>query len=444
MARLAGSIVQGGLVSAQAALQRIVGCLLCACVCAGLPAVAAQATPNRGADGLVRAAPDGTARLPARAADSTQAPFATGAVLRKAATLVGSDTVTNDNFGFAVGTYGTTAIVGAIGHRPPGNPGGTATGAAYIFARSTTGVWSQQAELAPPAWAQNGNFGYAVAVYDQTAVVTAPFTNQGDGLVAIYQKLNGLWALQQTIASSPGTDFGWSVALLKSTLIIGAPGSGPSGAAYVFVRGNSAWTQRAVLVPPSGSGGFFGEDVSISGTSTPFTVAVGAPLESSSTGAAYVFQGAAATWHETGHLQAADGAVGDQFGWSVANSASAVAVGANDAGGHVGAVYVFTKTASGYVQQSKIVPQDGAYGAQFGTILSMAGQTIVTNNELRGAVYVYTQQNGFWSQRAELVRGGLFGNSLDLVGTTLAVGDNSANASAGTAYLYRLNLTSSP
>ncbi len=72
-----------------------------------------------------------------------------------------------------------------------------------------------------------------------------------------------------------------------NTLVAGAFGkNNNTGAAYVFVRSGTTWTQHARLTASDGvSGDFFGVPVSMSGN----TVVVGAPGKNSNAGAAYVF-----------------------------------------------------------------------------------------------------------------------------------------------------------
>jgi FG-GAP repeat len=81
-------------------------------------------------------------------------------------------------------------------------------------------------------------------------------------------------------------NFGWSVALSGSTAVVGADAKNSgTGAAYVFTRSGSTWTQQAKLTVSGGGNDFFGNSVTLSGT----TAVVGAYGRKSFTGAAYVF-----------------------------------------------------------------------------------------------------------------------------------------------------------
>jgi hypothetical protein len=78
-----------------------------------------------------------------------------------------------------------------------------------------------------------------------------------------------------------------SVALSGDTAIVGAEGNASfTGAAYVFVRSGSSWTQQQRLTSSSNTGGgYFGSSVAVSGD----TVVVGSSHEALGSGAAYVF-----------------------------------------------------------------------------------------------------------------------------------------------------------
>jgi hypothetical protein len=113
-----------------------------------------------------------------------------------------------------------------------------------------------------------------------------------------------------------------------------------SGAAYVFVRNETSWSQQAYLKASNTDGGdFFGGSVAVSGD----TVVVGADSESSNatgvngdqsnnfeiaSGAAYVFVRNGTSWSQQAYLKASNNERGDIFGRSVAVSGDTVVVGA--------------------------------------------------------------------------------------------------------------------
>ena len=165
-------------------------------------------------------------------------------------------------------------------------------------------------------------------------------------------------------ASNTGASsaFGYSVALSAdgNTLAVGAPSeasnatgiggdqtnnsASQSGAVYVFSRSGSTWSQQA-YVKASNTGAFdsFGASVALSADGN--TLAVGANLEASNatgiggnqasnsspaSGAVYVFSRSGSTWVQQAYVKASNTETDDNFGHSVALSAdgNTLAVGA--------------------------------------------------------------------------------------------------------------------
>jgi len=121
---------------------------------------------------------------------------------------------------------------------------------------------------------------------------------------------------------------------------VGAPGkNSQTGGAYVFVGSGSTWSQQAELTASDGAAAdAFGFSVALSGS----TAVVSAPNKNSQTGAAYVFTRSGTAWSQQATLTASDGAANDFFGYSVALSGSTAVVGAPDKDSFTGAAYVFT------------------------------------------------------------------------------------------------------
>ena len=96
-----------------------------------------------------------------------------------------------------------------------------------------------------------------------------------------------------------------------------------------------------------------------------------------------MFVDTAGGWEQTAELRGADSAANDQFGTSVALSATTVAVSApshSDTSGARanGAVYVFTQTARGWTQQDELVANVNTYGAgTLGDYLAVSGRSLV-------------------------------------------------------------------
>ncbi|HKQ74877.1 MAG TPA: FG-GAP repeat protein [Blastocatellia bacterium] len=292
--------------------------------------------------------------------------------------LTASNGAAFDYFG-SVAISGDTLVVGAGGGGPENQ------GAAYVFVRSGT-AWNQQ------------------------TILTA-----SDGAAFDY--------------------FGSSVAIDGNTAVIGAPGAtgpnGNQGAVYVFVRSGTTWTQQQKLTVVSdgvsdGFDDYFGISVAISGN----TVAVGAPyvtLDNYLQGAAYVFARSGTTWTQQQKLTTSGDATAIYFGWSVAISGSTVAVAAScydwSDGGFIcpDSVYVYARSGTTWPLQQRLTTSD-----TFGEV-AISGDTLVVGAYVARAAYVFVRSGTTWTlQQMLTIPNGMnhdhFGASVAISGNTLAVG----------------------
>ncbi len=297
--------------------------------------------------------------------------------------LTASDHAANDYFGYAVAISGSTVVVGAYGKNGY-------TGAAYVFVRSGT-LWSQQAELSASGRAVNDEFGWSVAISGSTAVIGAQGNNSNTGAAYIFGRLGTVWTQQAKITASDAAgrdEFGWSVAISGSTAVVGK--NSASGAAYVFVRSGTIWSQQAKLIASDGAAGDnFGYSVAVSNS----TAMVGAPAKNSCVGAAYVFARSGTTWTQQAELTAADGAACDYFGNSAAISGSTAVIGAHAKKMSTGAAYVFVRSPSKWTQKAELIASDGVAADNFGLSVAVSGSSVVVGapykNSQTGAAYVF-------------------------------------------------------
>jgi hypothetical protein len=157
-------------------------------------------------------------------------------------------------------------------------------------------------------------------------------------------------------------------------------------------------------------GDFFGYSVSVSDN----TAVVGAQYHNSQQGAAYVFVESGGTWSQRSELIASDGAANDNFGSSVSVSGNTILVAAANktVNGNFsqGAAYVFVESDGTWNQGAELTGGDGAASDLFGSSASLSGNTIlvgastktVNGNAYQGAAYVFVESGGTWNQEAEL------------------------------------------
>ena len=109
-----------------------------------------------------------------------------GATWIQQAYLKASNTGAGDNFGNSVAISGETIVVGApfeasasTGVNSAPNEGAPGSGAAYVFTRTGGATWSQQAYLKASNTGANDEFGFSVAISEETIVVGADRENSG-------------------------------------------------------------------------------------------------------------------------------------------------------------------------------------------------------------------------------------------------------------------------
>ena len=313
------------------------------------------------------------------------------------AELTAADGAAGDGFGISVAISGSTVVVGALWKANDG--------AVYVFVRSGR-TWSQQAELAAPDGDAENAFGWSVAISGSTVVV-GNGDNPNSGAVYVFVRSGTNWSQQAQLTADGSTDdwFGYSVAISGSTAVVGAvqgsastPAPG-SGVVYAFVRSGTTWSQQAELTAAdSNVNDAFGWSVAISRS----TMVVGAIGTNSATGAlyvgaAYVFVRAGKTWSQQAELTAPEGAAYDNFGDSVAISGSTVVVGAFGRNSFTGAAYVFVRSGKTWSQRAKLTAADGATNDQLGQSVAISESTTVVGadgrNSYTGAVYVYRTHN---------------------------------------------------
>ena len=208
-----------------------------------------------------------------------------------------SDAGASDAFGGSTAVDGTTAIVGAY----LDNIVVSDVGSAYVFVKSG-GSWSEQGKLTADDGALSDWFGWSVDVNGDTAIAGAIQDDFGAltdaGSAYVFLRTGTSWSQEAKLTADDAAsddEFGYSVAVDGDTAVIGVPmhnldGDSDAGAAYVFVRSGTSWSQQAKLTASdSDEDAMFGTSVGISGD----TVIVGARAAEAGgeeeAGAAYVF-----------------------------------------------------------------------------------------------------------------------------------------------------------
>jgi hypothetical protein len=446
--------------------------------------------------------------------------------------LKASNADAQDQFGKSASISGDTIVVGAPsessnqttitnGSTASGDNTVQSSGAAYVFKR-TGSNWAQEAYLKAPNAEPYDNFGYyGTSISGDTIVVGAPYesSNQttitngptasgdntalGSGAAYVFKRTGSNWA-QEAYLKAPNAHqydaFGYTASISGDTIVVGAPGessnqttitNGPtassnisapgSGAAYVFKRTGSNWTQEAYIkASNSDQDDEFGVTTSVSGD----TIVVGAPYESSNqttitngstassdntlthSGAAYVFKRTGSNWAQEAYLKAPNADMSDWFGVVPSISGDTIVVGAFGESSNQttitngstassdnslidsGAAYVFKRTGSNWAQEAylkapNVHAHDWFGGASIsgdtivvGASNESSNQTTITNGSTAssdtsapssGAAYVFKRTGSNWAQEAYLKApnadaGDGYEGSLSISGDTIVLG----------------------
>ena len=375
--------------------------------------------------------------------------------------LVGTGAVRHSAQGASVGlsTDGNTALVG--GHFDNGY-----VGAAWVYTRSSDGVWAQDGSklVAATVGISYQGISAVLSADGNTAMVGGYADNAGVGAAWVYARNNGAWAQQGSklvgTGASGSVRQGYSVALSAdgNTAVVGAPlDSGLGGAAWVHTRRNGEWAQQGSKLVGTGAAGQAFQGLSVALSAEGNTALVGADYDDGGVGAAWVYtRSGNGEWAQQGSKLIGTGAVGTSAqGVSVALSAdgNTAIVGGRDDSRFAGAAWVYTRSRSGeWAQQGSKLVGTGAVGSSLqgrSAALSADGNTAlvggVADNGYVGAAWVYTRsRNGEWAQQgSKLVGTGAVGTSYQGVSVALSADSNTAivggyvdNAGVGAAWVY--------
>jgi hypothetical protein len=327
------------------------------------------------------------------------------------------------NFGAAVDTDGSTAIVGT---RLGGSGTGIGSGSAYLFDAATG---TPGPELIPSDGVAGDRFADAVAVSGGNALVGAWNALSGAGAAYVFDASIGSELRQLTAGDGAvGDRFGDSLDLAGSLALIGAPGDddfgNASGSAYLFDA--TTGTQLYKFAPADlTASAQFGYAAALDGSLAAVTSRLddGAPL---GTGALYFFDTTMGT-QVGAKITPSDATAGDRFGESVALDGATALVGAARGNGGTGAAYLFDATTGEELHILK--PMDGAVGFNFGVSVAIANglalvgaSSATVDGVLTGAIYAYDVATGI--ELAKLV---LFDREAgDNLGISIAYQDGTA------------------
>jgi hypothetical protein len=286
--------------------------------------------------------------------------------------------------------------------------------------------------------------GTAVSSGSFTVTTTPyPYYQQGS-------KLTGTGAIGSALQ-------GTSVAISANgnTAIIGGPtDNSNTGAAWIYVRNGSTWSQQGTKLVGTGATGAARQGTSVAISADGNTAVIGGPTDNAGAGAVWLFTRTGSTWTQQGTKLVGSGAVGAaQRGTSVSVSAdgNTIAIGGPGDNSYAGATWIFTRNGTVWAQQGSKLVGTGAIGAArqgCSVSLSSDSKTLMSggynDSNRKGAVWVFTQSGGVWTQQgAKLVGSGAtsdayqgFTVSLSADGNTAAIGGPNDNIQKGAVWIF--------
>ena len=261
---------------------------------------------------------------------------------------------TYDAFGLSLAASEQFLAVGIEGRRK--------NGGVYVYEKLATTL-SQPALLSPTDNAEGQQFGKSLLVLGTTIVVGAPGTDvegREAGAVYLYEPSKTAWDVEKLlpIDEYDGDRFGVVLAASATQIFVGAPGTNHHGMVYVFAKEGGRWVLAQRITPPvlrAKKEGLlrFGESVVYSAD----TLVIGAPGSGDlKNGEVHIYEKEDGEWSVVMTLPAVSREVGDRFGMAVAFDGAQLIVGApgvdarhqND-----GAVYLFSKTTAACETEEK-------------------------------------------------------------------------------------------
>ncbi len=352
--------------------------------------------------------------------------------------LVGSGAVGTSYQGVSVALSadGNTALVG-------GHVDNSSTGAVWAFVR-TNGVWAQQGpKLIGTGGPAGGSQGYALGLSadGNTAIVGNYFSDTSGG-AWIFTRSAGVWSQQGarlvgTGASGSIVVQGYAVALSGdgNTAIVGGPyDNSETGAAWIFTRSGSVWTQQGSKLVGTDSVGGARQGAAVTLSADGNTAVVGGEFDNSQLGASWVFTRTAGVWTQQGAKLVGSGAAGVVFqGYAASLSAdgNTVFISGRNADDGVGGGWVFTRTGDAWTETQRLVGSGatGLAGQGYAAALSSDGNTAAL-----GGVFDASNIGATW----------VFGRASSLVSAVLPTSRSVMVGTTATAFLTAINTGPTP
>ncbi len=302
--------------------------------------------------------------------------------------------------------------------------------------------------------------GFSCAPFGETKVMLNSISymqhalSQGYGIIGSeFYHCNG----EDWIKIDQLPEFSYGVAIEGLYAILGYPYTEayPSGSVKIYSRSGSTWSEVTTLVPDDNIAQIqFGYSADFDGD----YAIIGAPDDSFEdlyhSGSAYIYKKYANVWSKVDKIYPSDPVPYYQFGTITAISGDFVAVGEpkdDTQGFAAGAVYVFQRSGTQWIQTQKLFASDASMVRYFGTCISISGDYMVigeNSSATVGNAFVFWYDGNQWVEQQKLIPSHIsegYGNAVTISGDYVVVGAPNADAyqtvDNGEAFLFQRNGT---
>ena len=310
--------------------------------------------------------------------------------------------------------------------------GMTFTGAVYVHTRDDFG-WEHIQKIIASDGNEYDEFGFAIDQNSRFAAISSP--SKGTGAVYVFNKeSHGNWQEVQKISipegyisESPHAQFGYSVSMADSFLIISAPGfrditntSGGVGAVFAYRQNGNAFQFLQCIPAPDVEFAHFGASVVMDKKEMTVPVLlITAPVGDGGaykSGVVFLFEFVDNKWQISYTLINPFSRSHEFFGTSADIYGDNVIIGigmytSDETQGPKGSAHIFQKSGNTWLRTGILEAPDGARNDIFGHAVQIEENLVLVGAPRHshsgyinpGKVYAFTLQNGNWLHKESFV-----------------------------------------